>query len=55
MVDLNVAVDTREGLGYASTVVDWNGKSGRPANASVGFDLDRQRFVDLIVDSLSSF
>ena len=55
MVDLNVAVDTREGLGYASTVVDWNKKSGRPANASVGFDLDRAKFVDLIVDSLSSF
>lgn len=55
MVPLNVAVNTAEGLNYASTIVDYNKKTGRKENALVGFDLNRSKFVELIIDSLSKF
>lgn len=52
MNNLNVAVNTTEGLGYAQTVVDYLDKSGRSKNCEVAFDLDRDAFVSLIIASL---
>lgn len=55
MKHLHVDVNNVEGLCYAETVVDYLEKNGKKKNCYVGFDLDRQAFVKLIIDSLRYF
>ena len=52
---LRVDVETGDGLTRGRTVGDEEGRSGRPINAEVGVDLDRERFIDLVVDALATF
>jgi inosine-uridine nucleoside N-ribohydrolase len=35
-------------------VVDFRGLTGRPANVDVGLEIDRGRFIDLIVESVAA-
>ena len=51
-VDSFVAVETEGRWTRGATVVDLNGRLGRPANARVALELDAPRFWDLIVRAL---
>ncbi|MGI2259265.1 pyrimidine-specific ribonucleoside hydrolase RihA [Shewanella sp. GXUN23E] len=51
-IDCHVAIETRSELTLGMTVVDRFGLTGKPANAHVLLGVDRQRFVDLLADSL---
>jgi pyrimidine-specific ribonucleoside hydrolase len=53
--DYRVEVETISELTRGRTVVDREGLSGLPPNASVGVDLDSERFVGLIEEVLASF
>ncbi|CAN5836996.1 pyrimidine-specific ribonucleoside hydrolase RihA [soil metagenome] len=50
-----VEVETASELTRGRTVVDLRGLSGQPANARVGLHIDRQSFVDLLVEAVGSF
>jgi pyrimidine-specific ribonucleoside hydrolase len=52
---LRVDVETSDGLTRGRTVGDEEGVSGRPINAEVSVDLDRDRFLDLVVDAVARF
>jgi pyrimidine-specific ribonucleoside hydrolase len=55
MLPMRVDVVTNDGLTLGMTVVDWNGKSAREKNATVAFEVDRDRFAALVHSSLASF
>jgi pyrimidine-specific ribonucleoside hydrolase len=50
-----VDVETVSDLTRGRTVVDLHGLTGKPPNADVGWGIDRERFVDLLVDAVASF
>ncbi len=50
-----VDVETSSELTRGRTVADLHGLSGRPPNAEVGLEIDRARFVDLIVEAVARF
>ena len=52
---MRVDVETGDGLTRGRTVGDEEGISGRPPNAEVGLRLDREGFMDLVVDAVSRF
>jgi pyrimidine-specific ribonucleoside hydrolase len=51
---LRVDVETAGELTRGRTVADPEGLRGLPPNAEVGVDIDRARFVDLLVDAIAS-
>lgn len=51
----NVAVETRSEFCDGRTVCDLDDRTDRPANAAVGVDLDRERFLDLLTDAVASY
>ena len=51
-VDSFVAVETEGRWTRGATVVDLNGRLGRPANARVAMELDAPRFWDLVIGAL---
>ncbi len=50
----HVAVELDGRLTRGATVVDWAGRLGRPANANVVLELDRERFAALIRGALGA-
>ena len=52
---LRVDVETTGELTRGRTVADPEGLSGRPPNADVGVAIDRERFVDLLVEAVAAF
>ena len=52
---LRVDVETGGDLTRGRTVVDREGLRGLPANVEAGIDIDRGRFVDLLVSAIASF
>lgn len=50
---VNVAVETTGLLTLGETVVDWNGRSKRPANAMWLTDVDADRFYDTLLARIS--
>lgn len=52
---LRVDVETAGGLTRGRTVADREGLQGLPANVEAGVDIDRARFVDLVVEAIASF
>jgi purine nucleosidase len=48
----HVAIET-EGLCRGRSVVDWHGKSGRPANATLMVEADAPGFFDLLIERLA--
>lgn len=55
MVYLNVTVNTQDGLGLGQTVVDYNNKSKKEKNTWVGFDIDLNKFRNLVKESIAKF
>ena len=51
--DCNVAIETASELTMGSTVVDWWGVTGRPANAKVMRDIDADGFFTLLTERLA--
>ena len=51
---VNVEVDRASELCRGRTVVDRRGRTGRPANAHVGVELDGEAFLDLLIERLAS-
>jgi inosine-uridine nucleoside N-ribohydrolase len=52
--DAFVAVETQGEWTRGATVVDLDGRLGRPANARVALDLDVERFWDLVLDAVAA-
>ena len=52
---MRIDVETGDGLTRGRTVGDEEGISGRPVNAEVGVDLEREPFIDLVVDAVARF
>ncbi len=52
---LRVDVETAGELTRGRTVADREGLRGLPANVEAGVDIDRDRFVDLLVSAIASF
>ena len=52
---MRVDVETGDGLTRGRTVGDEQRISGRPINAEVSVDLDREPFLDLVVDAVARF
>jgi len=52
---MNVEIETASELTLGETVCDVLGVSGRAPNADVGVDLDRQVFVDILMDCLRRY
>ncbi len=52
---LHVDIETRGEFTTGATVVDYYNVTGRPANAKVAFDVDRERFIDMLVEALNSY
>ncbi|MEA2608827.1 MAG: inosine/uridine nucleosidase, partial [Chloroflexota bacterium] len=52
---MRIDVETGDGLTRGRTVGDEQGISGRPANAEVSVDLEREPFLDLVVDAVAQF
>ena len=50
---VNVAIDSREGLGFGQTVVDWYGGLKKPANVRWIADGDAQGFFDLLTERIA--
>ncbi|MCQ4164750.1 nucleoside hydrolase [Tahibacter harae] len=50
----HVAVELSGGLTRGATVVDWDGRSGRPANARIVLEVDQARFEALIRQALGA-
>ncbi|QRF58604.1 nucleoside hydrolase [Variovorax paradoxus] len=50
---VNVAIDSREGLGFGQTVVDWYGGLKKPANVRWIADGDAQGFFDLLTRGIA--
>lgn len=49
---LRIDVQVGDGLTRGRTVADPEGLAGRPPNAEVGVAIDRERFIDLLVDAI---
>jgi purine nucleosidase len=52
-VDTFVAIETEGRWTRGATVVDLDGRLGRPANARVGLELDVERFWDLVIGAVA--
>jgi inosine-uridine nucleoside N-ribohydrolase len=52
---IRIDVVTGDGLTRGRTVGDLEGRSGRPPNAEVGVDVDREAFLDLVIDAVATF
>ena len=52
---MRIDVETGDGLTRGRTVGDEEGIAGRPPNAEVGVDLDREAFLDLVIDAVARF
>ena len=50
-----VDVVTGNGAARGRTVVDVEGQTGLPANAEVGVRIDRERFIDLLLDAVRTY
>ncbi len=50
-----VDVETQSDLTRGRTVVDFEGRTGRPTNAEVGVALDRRRFIELLIEAVRRF
>lgn len=55
MVKTRVDIVTSDGHALGATVVDYNETTGREPNALVGFDVDRDRFAQLLHNSVARF
>ena len=53
-VPYRVDVETVSELTRGRTVVDLYGQTGRPPNVDVGREIDRERFVDLLVEAVAA-
>lgn len=53
--DCNVEVDVTWGPSRGQTVVDFYNVLGKPANVEVVYDLDRERFVNLLYNALARY
>jgi purine nucleosidase len=51
--EANVAVETQSPLTVGMTVVDWRGRTGRPANARVLETVDKEGFFRLLADRIA--
>ncbi|MCP8896504.1 nucleoside hydrolase [Shinella daejeonensis] len=51
--EVNVEIETAQGLTYGQTIVDVNGVTGRPANAHWLTDVDSDAFYSLLCDALA--
>lgn len=51
---MNVQIETESSLCIGRTVADRWSVTGRPANAAVGLDIDRNRFVTMLLHHLAS-
>ncbi len=49
---LHVDIETRGQFTAGATVVDYNGVLGRAPNADVAFDIDRERFIGMLMRSI---
>lgn len=50
----HVAIELGGSLTRGATVVDWDGRSGRPANARIVLDVDQARFEAMIAGALGA-
>jgi pyrimidine-specific ribonucleoside hydrolase len=55
MVSARVEIVTTDGPALGATVVDYNSTTSKGPNALVGFEVERERFVELLQTSLASF
>jgi inosine-uridine nucleoside N-ribohydrolase len=53
--ELRIDVETAGVQTRGRTVADREGLTGRPSNATVGLEIDRERLIDLVVDSVGQF
>lgn len=53
--DARVDVETTGDLTRGRTVADWENLRRLPLNVEAGVDIDRARFVDLLIDAVASF
>ncbi len=53
-VAYRVDVETTSELTRGRTVVDLHGLTGRPPNVDVGVEIDRARFIDVLVEAVAS-
>ncbi len=53
--ELRVDVETTGDHTRGRTVADREGLTGRPPNATVGLEIDRERLMDLVVDAVGRF
>ena len=53
-VPYRVDVETTSELTRGRTVVDLYGLTGRPPNVDLGVDIDRTRFVDVLVEAVAT-
>ncbi|MCT4688572.1 pyrimidine-specific ribonucleoside hydrolase RihA [Vallitalea sp.] len=51
----NVEIDISGELTVGATVVDYYDTSGKEKNVNVVFDLDRERFIDMLYDNLKKY
>jgi inosine-uridine nucleoside N-ribohydrolase len=54
LLPMNVQIETESPLCIGRTVCDRWAVTGLPANAAVGIDIDRERFVDLLMERIAS-
>lgn len=54
-ITCNVEIETHGRLTTGCTVVDFNRKTGKPRNATVLFEIDRERFVDMLIEAVRYF
>lgn len=52
---MSVVVETASEYADGQTICDVNGVTDRPANTEVGLAIDRDRFLDLLVDAVSEY
>jgi pyrimidine-specific ribonucleoside hydrolase len=52
---IRIDVATGDDLTRGRTVGDEEGRSGRPPNAEVGVGLDREAFLELVIDAVATF
>jgi pyrimidine-specific ribonucleoside hydrolase len=52
---MRIDIETGDGLSRGRTVGDEEGVGGRPANAEVEVSIDREAFLDLVIDAVARF
>jgi pyrimidine-specific ribonucleoside hydrolase len=52
---MRIDIETGDGLSRGRTVGDEEGVGGRPANAEVEVSIDREAFLDLVIDAVGRF